>query len=79
MINSLEIELTGIASELNGNRLLTMENAQNAGEIKAQLIKKIPGLKPYFFCISVNGHFAEDSRSVSPEDRIIVFNPFAGG
>jgi molybdopterin converting factor small subunit len=75
----LNVILTGLSSELLKGNHIEFRDIASVGDLKKELLKKIPALSRYSFQISVNGLLADDSLVLADSDEIVVFNPFAGG
>jgi hypothetical protein len=75
----LNVIITGLSSELFEDNEVEFRDIASVGNLKKELLKRIPAISGYSFQISVNGLLADDSLVLTVTDEIIVFNPYAGG
>jgi len=74
----INIGLTGIAREITGKKIITVE-IKNPDGFHSCLLEALPGLKNYSYQVSVNGKLTNDLSLIDQKDNIMVFSPIAGG
>lgn len=72
----------GIAKEILGNRQLSLElpEAASVQDLKDHLVQQFPDFeKLRSLSIAVNQNYVEDSRSLHPQDEVVIIPPVSGG
>ncbi len=72
----------GIAKEILGSRQLSLELPDTASveDLKNHLVQRFPDFeKLRSLSIAVNQNYVEDSRSLSPQDEVVIIPPVSGG
>ncbi len=75
----MKIKLTGIAAHLAGRSEFEVNGVSRIDKLNDLLKSNIKGLEDYTFMFSINNKLAKGRDVFSEEDRVLVFNPFAGG
>lgn len=73
------IKLTGIAADLAGKGEFEVNGVSRIDKLNELLKSNIKGLEEHSFMISINNKLAQDGEVFSEKDRVLVFNPYAGG